>query len=89
MGNKPDSTLFNSTYSRPIELVLAAAGFHYCRATAQRAVDFHQQARYKPTVASRFIDSPIVPRRTVQLAIAEACRQGSIPRSDGQYRLPL
>ena len=28
-------------------------------------------------------------KRTAQLAIAEACRQGSIVQADGQYRLPL
>ena len=27
-------------------------------------------------------------KRTAQLAIAEACRQGSIVQADGQYRLP-
>jgi hypothetical protein len=28
-------------------------------------------------------------RRTAQLAIAEACRQGSIVQADGQHRLPF
>ena len=28
-------------------------------------------------------------KRTAQLAITEACRQGSIVQADGQYRLPL
>jgi hypothetical protein len=27
-------------------------------------------------------------KRTAQLAITEACRQGSIVQSDGHYRLP-
>ena len=28
-------------------------------------------------------------KRTAQLAITEACRQGSIVQDNGQYRLPL
>ena len=28
-------------------------------------------------------------KRTAQLAISEACREGSIEQADGQYRLPL
>jgi hypothetical protein len=28
-------------------------------------------------------------KRTAQLAITQACKQGSIVHSDGQYRLPV
>jgi hypothetical protein len=47
-----------------------------------------QQARYNQ-LREQVMDLADCSRRTAQLAIADACRQGSIVQADGQYRLPL
>ena len=47
-----------------------------------------QQARYNQ-LRQQVMEQTECSRRTAQLAIAEACRQGSIVQADGQYRLPL
>jgi len=47
-----------------------------------------QQARYNQ-LREQVMDLADCSRRTAQLAIAEACRQGSIVQADGQYRLPF
>jgi hypothetical protein len=47
-----------------------------------------QQARYNQ-LREQVMDLTDCSRRTAQLAIAEACRQGSIVQADGQYRLPF
>ncbi|MFH1873371.1 MAG: AAA family ATPase [Pseudomonadota bacterium] len=49
--------------------------------------DLGQQARYNP-LRQQVMDLTDCSRRTAQLAIAEACRQGSIVQAGGQYRLP-
>ena len=46
------------------------------------------QARYNH-LRQQVMDLADCSKRTAQLAIAEACRQGSIVHADGQYRLPL
>ena len=50
--------------------------------------DLGQQARYNQ-LRQQVMDETACSKRTAQLAIAEACRQGSIVQADGQYRLPL
>jgi len=50
--------------------------------------DLGQQARYNQ-LRQQVMDEAECSKRTAQLAIAEACRQGSIVQADGQYRLPL
>jgi len=50
--------------------------------------DLGQQARYNQ-LRQQIMDQAECSKRTAQLAIAEACRQGSIVQADGQYRLPL
>jgi hypothetical protein len=50
--------------------------------------DLGQQARYNQ-LRQQVMDQAECSKRTAQLAIAEACRQGSIVQADGQYRLPL
>jgi hypothetical protein len=47
-----------------------------------------QQARYNQ-LRQQVMDQAECSKRTAQLAIAEACRQGSIVQADGQYRLPF
>ena len=47
-----------------------------------------QQARYNQ-LRQQIMDHADCSKRTAQLAIAEACRLGSIVHDDGQYRLPL
>ena len=47
-----------------------------------------QQARYNQ-LREQVMDLTDCSKRTAQLAIAEACRQGSIVQADGQYRLPF
>jgi hypothetical protein len=47
-----------------------------------------QQARYNQ-LREQLMDRAECSKRTAQLAIAEACRQGSIVQDNGQYRLPL
>ena len=46
-----------------------------------------QQARDNQ-LREQVMDLADCSRRTAQLAIAEACRQGSIVQVEGQYRLP-
>jgi hypothetical protein len=50
--------------------------------------DLGQQARYNQ-LRQQVMDQTDCSKRTAQLAIAEACRQGSIVHADGQYRLPF
>ena len=47
-----------------------------------------EQARYNQ-LRQQVMDLADCSRRTAQLAIAEACQQGSIVQDNGQYRLPL
>ena len=47
-----------------------------------------EQARYNQ-LREQVMDLTECSKRTAQLAISEACRQGSIVQADGQYRLPL
>jgi hypothetical protein len=46
------------------------------------------QGRYTQ-LRDQIMDRTECSKRTAQLAITEACRQGSIVQTDGQYRLPL
>jgi archaellum biogenesis ATPase FlaH len=83
----------------PHTLCFSAAGLAPAKAAAGRKkVDqqhvtkalagLGQQARYNQ-LRQQVMDLADCSRRTAQLAIAEACRQGSIVQADGQYRLPL
>jgi len=47
-----------------------------------------EQVRYTQ-LRDQIMDRTECSKRTAQLAIAEACRQGSIVQDNGQYRLPL
>jgi hypothetical protein len=47
-----------------------------------------QPARYNQ-LRQQVMEQTECSRRTAQLAIAEACRKGSIVQTDGQYRLPF
>ena len=47
-----------------------------------------EQVRYTQ-LRDQLMDLTECSKRTAQLAITEACRQGSIVQADGQYRLPL
>ena len=47
-----------------------------------------EQVRYTQ-LRDQIMDQTECSKRTAQLAITEACRQGSIVQADGQYRLPL
>jgi hypothetical protein len=47
-----------------------------------------EQARYNQ-LRQQVMDLTDCSKRTAQLAIADACQQGSIVQADGQYRLPL
>src|SRR5207302_2899000 len=47
-----------------------------------------EQVRYTQ-LRDQIMDQMECSKRTAQLAITEACRQGSIVQTDGQYRLPL
>src|ERR1017187_9261180 len=47
-----------------------------------------EQVRYTQ-LRDQIVDRTECSKRTAQLAITEACRQGSLVQADGQYRLPL
>jgi hypothetical protein len=47
-----------------------------------------EQVRYTQ-LRDQIMDRTECSKRTAQLAITEACRQGSLVQADGQYRLPL
>ena len=47
-----------------------------------------EQVRYTQ-LRDQIMDLTECSKRTAQLAITEACRQGSVIQADGQYRLPL
>ncbi len=83
----------------PQTLCFSAAGMAPARsAVARRKVESEQvtkaltglgqQARYNQ-LRQQVMEQTECSKRTAQLAIAEACRQGSIVQADGQYRLPL
>src|ERR1022692_1694655 len=83
----------------PQTLCFSAAGLAPSKAAAARKkveqehvtkalVGLGQQARYNQ-LREQVMDLTDCSRRTAQLAIAEACRQGSIVQADGQYRLPF
>ena len=83
----------------PQTLCFSAAGLAPARTAAVRKKVDHehvtkalaglgQQARYNQ-LRQQVMDLADCSKRTAQLAIAEACRQGSIVQADGQYRLPL
>src|SRR5712691_12584720 len=83
----------------PQTLCFSAAGIAPARTVAARKkveqehvakalAGLGQQARYNQ-LRQQVMDQTECSRRTAQLAIAEACRQGSIVQADGQYRLPL
>ena len=46
------------------------------------------QTRYNQ-LRQQIMDLTDCSKRTAQLAIADACRDGVIVQADGQYRLPL
>jgi hypothetical protein len=54
----------------------------------QVLADTGDQASYNP-LRDQIMTATECSKRTAQLAITEACRQGSIVQADGQYRLPL
>jgi hypothetical protein len=83
----------------PQTLCFSAAGLAPSKAaTARKKVEqehvtkalagLGQQARYNQ-LREQVMDLADCSRRTAQLAIAEACRQGSIVQAGGQYCLPL
>jgi hypothetical protein len=83
----------------PHTLCFSAAGLAPSKAAAARKkveqehvtkalAGLGQQARYNQ-LREQVMDLTDCSRRTAQLAIAEACRQGSIVQADGQYRLPV
>ena len=54
----------------------------------QVLADMGDQARYNP-LRDQIMTATECSKRTAQLAITEACRQGWIVQDNGQYRLPL
>jgi hypothetical protein len=83
----------------PHTLCFSAAGLAPCKAAATRKkveqeqvtkalTDLGRQARYNQ-LRQQVMEKAECSKRTAQLAIAEACRKGSIVQADGQYRLPL
>jgi hypothetical protein len=83
----------------PHTLCFSAAGLAPSKAAAARKkveqehvtkalAGLGQQARYNQ-LREQVMDLTDCSRRTAQLAIADACRQGSIVQTDGQYRLPF
>jgi RecA-family ATPase len=83
----------------PQTLCFSAAGIAPARTAAARKkveqehvtkalTDLGHQARYNQ-LRQQVMEQAECSRRTAQVAIAEACRQGSIVQADGQYRLPL
>ena len=83
----------------PHTLCFSAAGAAPARSAAARKkveseqvtkalTGLGQQARYNQ-LRQQVMQEAECSKRTAQLAIAEACRQGAIVQADGQYRLPL
>ena len=54
----------------------------------QALAEIGQEARYNQ-LRDRRMTATECSKRTAQLAISQACREGGIVHSDGQYRLPL
>ena len=54
----------------------------------QALADMGNEARYNQ-LRDRIMTATECSKRTAQLAISEACRQGWIVQSNGHYRLPL
>jgi hypothetical protein len=82
----------------PQTLCFSAAGLAPSKAATRKKVEqehvakalagLGQQVRYNQ-LRQQVMDLADCSKRTAQLAIAEACRQGSIVQASGQYRLPL
>ncbi len=72
----------------PTKIPHRKADRHRRARQAARAHHLGRQARYNQ-LRQQVMEETECSKRTAQLAIAEACRQGSIVQADGQYRLPL
>ncbi len=82
----------------PQTLWFSAAGLTPAKAPARSKVEqqdvskalgaLGSQTRYNQ-LRQQIMDLTDCSKRTAQLAIADACRDGVIVQADGQYRLPL
>jgi hypothetical protein len=80
-------TLWFSAAGQPSATPAAARKVEKTDVT-QALAGIGQQVRYTQ-LRDQIMDLTECSKRTAQLAITEACRQGSIVQADGQYRLPL
>jgi hypothetical protein len=83
----PKTLCFSAAGAAPSRTAVARKKVEQEHVT-QALAGLGQQARYNQ-LRQQVMEQTECSKRTAQLAIAEACRQGSIVQADGQYRLPL
>src|SRR6266851_4332703 len=83
----PQTLCFSSAGQPPATPATARRKVEQADVT-QALTGIGEQVRYTQ-LRDQIMDLTECSKRTAQLAITEACRQGSIVQTDGQYRLPL
>src|SRR5271169_5678630 len=83
----PQSLWFSSTGQAPATPAAVRRKVEKADVT-QALTGIGEQVRYTQ-LRDQIMDLTECSKRTAQLAITEACRQGSIVQDNGQYRLPL
>jgi hypothetical protein len=83
----PQTLWFSATGQTPAAAPIVRRKVEKADVT-QALAGLGQQARYSQ-LREQIMDSAECSKRTAQLAISEACRQGLIVQENGQYRLPL
>jgi hypothetical protein len=83
----PQTLWFSSTH-QPSTAASAARRKVEKADVTQALAGLGQQARYSQ-LREQIMDRTECSKRTAQLAISEACRQGLIVQENGQYRLPV
>jgi AAA domain len=83
----PHTLWFSSASQSSVAPVAARRKVEQADVT-QALVGIGEQVRYTQ-LRDQIMDLTECSKRTAQLAITEACRQGSVVQDNGQYRLPL
>jgi hypothetical protein len=83
----PQTLCFSAAGAAPARTVAARKKVEQEHVT-QALAGLGQQARYNQ-LRQQVMEQAECSKRTAQLAITQACRQGAIVHADGHYRLPL
>jgi len=83
----PQTLCFSAAGAAPARTAVARKKVEREHVT-QALTGLGRQARYNQ-LRQQVMEQAACSKRTAQLAIGEACRQGLIVQVDGQYRLPL